>query len=68
MVGIAEGDVLVPILLLVLLGAIVVLGSVYAMQTGHMRSEGARLLAVTVVAVLAVLIWLGAPTYFLFVY
>jgi hypothetical protein len=52
------------ITLLVLLGVLVVLGARYARHSGRLQSRSGKLIAVTVIALLAIAIWVG-PAMFL---
>lgn len=57
-------DIFIPLILLVALAVLVLLGASYARRHGHLRGRGSRIAAVAVIAVLAVLIWVG-PAFFL---
>ena len=52
------------ITLLVVLGLLVLLGARYARHSGRLQSRSGKLIAVTVIALLAIAIWVG-PAMFL---
>lgn len=52
-------DIILPIILLVLLGAVVLFAAYHARRTGHLKSPAVRIAAIAALVLIAALLWIG---------